>query len=98
MNKNLTRNELADKITAHPTISSNPLYAEIIRGMYQGKPLLGPNGLLTDMVKELTQLALQGEMDAHLQDNGLEEGGNRKNGLSSKSAYSCELDQRFLFT
>lgn len=85
MNKNLSRNDFTDKITATPTISSNPLYAEIIRGMYQGKPLLGPNGLLTDMVKELTQLALQGEMDAHLRDNSLEEGGNRKNGLSSKS-------------
>ncbi len=52
--------------------------------MYAGKPLLGANGLLTNLVKDLTQVALQGEMDAHLQDNSLEEGNNRRNGLVSK--------------
>jgi len=92
----ISRNDLADKITSNPTISSNPLYAEIIRGMYQGKPLLGPGGLLTDMVKELTQIALQGELDTHLQDVSLEEGGNRRNGLSTKlmktSSGSFELE------
>jgi len=46
---------------------------EIIHGMYQGKPLLGPQGLLTQIAKDLTQLALQGEMEAHLTDSSLEE-------------------------
>lgn len=27
---------------------------EIIQGMYQGKPLLGPQGLLTQIAKDLT--------------------------------------------
>jgi len=33
---------------------------EVLKGMYQGKPLLGKEGLLTGLVKELTQIALQG--------------------------------------
>jgi putative transposase len=61
---------------------------EIINGMYQGKPLLGPYGLLTQIAKDLTQLALQGEMEAHLTDNSLEEGGNRRNGLTTKTIKS----------
>ena len=53
--------------------------------MYAGKPLLGEGGLLTQLVKDLTQVALQGEMDAHLRDRGLEEIGNRRNGVSYKT-------------
>jgi putative transposase len=35
-------------------------------------------------VKDLTQIALQGEMDNHLQENSLEEGNNRRNGIGTK--------------
>lgn len=62
---------------------------EIIQGMYQGKPLLGPQGLLTQIAKDLTEIALQGEMEAHLEENSLDEGGNRRNGLSSKTMKSA---------
>jgi transposase-like protein len=62
--------------------------AEIIKGMYHGKPLLGENGLLTGLVKDLTQIALQGEMDAHIAENSLEEGGNRRNGIKAKTVRS----------
>lgn len=58
---------------------------EIIQGMYQGKPLLGNGGLLTSLVKAFTQVALQGEMDAHLSENTLEQGGNRRNGITPKT-------------
>ena len=57
--------------------------------MYQGKPLLGPQGLLTQIAKDLTELALQGEMEAHLTENSLDEGNNRRNGLSSKMMKSA---------
>jgi putative transposase len=86
MKQTLSRTELADRIsTTNPILASNPLYAEIVKGLYQGKPLLGEGGLLTDMVKELTQLALQGEFESHMQDAGLENGSNRRNGLSVKT-------------
>lgn len=69
---------------------------EILKGLYAGKPLLGNGGLLTNLIKDLTQIALQGEMEAHLQEGSLEEGGNRRNGLTSKTVKtatgSFELD------
>ena len=58
---------------------------EIIAGMYAGKPLLGQGGLLTNLVKTLTQMALQGEMEAHLTEDSLEHGTNRKNGYNTKT-------------
>ncbi|WP_341758803.1 IS256 family transposase [Candidatus Tisiphia endosymbiont of Ditula angustiorana] len=58
---------------------------EIIQGLYQGKPLLGPSGLLTSLVKDFTELALEGEMDSHLLENSLEQGSNRRNGINTKT-------------
>ena len=50
---------LKEKIERLPSLKSDAL-KEIIHGMYQGKPLLGPQGLLTQIAKDLTQIALQG--------------------------------------
>jgi transposase-like protein len=61
---------------------------QIIEGLYAGKPLLGQEGLLTKLIKDLTQIALQGEMEAHLSERSLEEGNNRKNGFSRKTIKS----------
>lgn len=84
MSDNTKLGRIEEQIKSLPSASQEAM-AEIIKGMYAGKPLLGSNGLLTNLVKDLTQIALQGEMDAHLQDNSLEEGGNRRNGISSKT-------------
>lgn len=84
MTKNTNLENLEQQIRSLPSTQDGAML-EIIKGMYQGKPLLGSGGLLTNLIKDLTQLALQGEMDAHLQDNSLEEGGNRRNGVKSKT-------------
>jgi putative transposase len=84
MNENTKLARIEEQVRALPSASQEAM-TEIIKGMYAGKPLLGANGLLTNLVKDLTQIALQGEMDAHLQDNSLEEGGNRRNGIGSKT-------------
>ena len=84
MNKTNEKQTLAEKVTALPSIQNEAL-SEIVRGLYQNKPLLGPEGLLTKLIKDLTQISLQGEMDAHLQENSLESGNNRRNGLSKKT-------------
>lgn len=76
--------QLEKKVTSLPS-ASNEAMAEILKGMYAGKPLLGPGGLLTQLVKDLTQVALQGEMEAHLAETSLEEGGNRRNGVARKT-------------
>ena len=86
--------DLENKVYKLSSTSDEAMVA-IVKGMYSGKPLLGADGLLTRLLKDLTQVALQGEMDAHLAENQLEEGGNRRNGLSKKmiktSAGSFEL-------
>lgn len=84
MNQNMTIETLEQQVRSLPSTQEGAML-DIIKGMYQGKPLLGSGGLLTNLVKELTQLALQGEMDAHLGDTSLEEGGNRRNGLKTKT-------------
>lgn len=51
---------------------------------------------MTQLVKDVTEIALQGEMDTHLQENSLEEGSNRRNGFKKKtvkgSGSSFELE------
>ncbi|MBN8523583.1 MAG: hypothetical protein J0M23_07020 [Rickettsiales bacterium] len=39
---------------------------------------------MTQLLKDLTEIVLQEEMDANLQENSLEEGGNRRNGFKKK--------------
>jgi transposase-like protein len=86
MKKEITNNNLsvAEQVNKLPSAHSET-FSDIIKGLYEGKPLLGKGGLLTNLVKELTQVALQGEMDKHLQEESLEEGGNRRNGISTKT-------------
>jgi putative transposase len=67
-----------------PSLSPEAMQ-QILQGLYAGKPLLGEEGLLTQLLKDLTQVALQGEMDQHLEENSLEEGTNRRNGIGTKT-------------
>lgn len=87
MTKDINLETLNKQVGNLPSMQHDAM-AEIIKGMYEGKPLLGNNGLLTRLVKDLTQIALQGEMSAHLAENSLEEGGNRRNGIKSKTVRS----------
>jgi putative transposase len=60
---------------------------EIRQGLISKKPLLGQKGILTKLLKQLVEATLEGEMENHL-DTKLEEGTNRRNGLSSKTIKS----------
>lgn len=62
--------------------------SEIQQGLYEGRPLVGKDGLLNSMIKELLELSLQGEIDSHLNQSILEEGSNRRNGISTKTVKS----------
>lgn len=50
-----------------------------------GKPLLGKEAILTPLIKNLTEAALEGELDSHL---GQEISANRRNGKSQKTIKS----------
>ena len=64
-----------------------------LKQLREGQDLTGKDGILTPLIKQLTEAAMQAELDEHLSDK---EQSNRKNGSTSKSvkspAGSFELD------
>jgi transposase-like protein len=56
-----------------------------LKGIQEGKPLLGREGILTPLIKSLTEAALEGELDSHL---GQQIMANRRNGKSRKTIKS----------
>lgn len=63
---------------------------EVREGLYQKKPLLGQGGLFTPLIKKFLEAALEGEMEAHLQESTDKPGPrNRRNGKSRKQVQSA---------
>lgn len=66
---------------------------EAIAALREGKDLTGKDGILTPLIKQLTEAALEGELESQLADDDRP---NRKNGRTSKTmkspAGSFELD------
>lgn len=55
-----------------------------IKGLYEGKPLTGENGLFAPLLKHFLESALEGEMDGHLSQTRQTEQ-NRRNGKTTKT-------------
>lgn len=53
-----------------------------LEDLKSGKPLNGSDGVMTPLIKQLTEAALRAEQEAHL---AQDEAGNRKNGYTSKT-------------
>lgn len=68
-------------------------FEQALKDLQSGKGLTGKNGILTPLIKQLTETALNAELDQHLEQS---EEPNRKNGKSTKtiktSTGSFELD------
>lgn len=60
-------------------------YQAALKAIQKGKPLLGKEGVLTPLIKNLTEAALEGELDSHL---AQEVAANRRNGKSKKTVKS----------
>ena len=58
-------------------------FEKALKDIQNGKPLMGKEGILTPLIKELTEAALEAELDSHL---GQEISKNRRNG---KSGCNC---------
>jgi len=58
-----------------------------INALREGKPLHGKEGILTPLIKNLTEAALEGELNSHL---GQEIATNRRNGKSKKTIKSMD--------
>jgi len=68
-------------------------FDEALKALQSGKPVTGKDGVLTPLIKKLTEAALEGELDSHLAEDVVP---NRKNGKTSKTVKSTagpfELD------
>ena len=60
-------------------------FNDAVKELQAGKSLNGKDGVLTSLVKQLTEAALQAEIEQHLDSDQLP---NRKNGVSSKTIKS----------
>src|ERR1051325_10510653 len=56
-----------------------------LKGLQQGKPLAGKEGILTPLIKRLVEASLEGELDAHLKEDKQV---NKRNGRTSKRVKS----------
>lgn len=60
-------------------------FQQALKDLQAGKPLFGQEGFLTPLVKQLTEAALEGELESHLSKEVIE---NRRNGKSKKTMKS----------
>lgn len=60
-------------------------FPDALKAIQSGKPLLGKEGILIPLIKDLTEAALEGELDSHL---AKEITANRRNGKSKKTIKS----------
>ncbi len=64
-------------------------FEDALKALQEGKPLSGKDGVLTPLIKQLTEAALTAELDAHIEaEEGSNRPSNRKNGSSTKTIKS----------
>lgn len=73
-------------VTAVTDFDFSAFEQEAIQRLKEGKALSGRDGILTPLIKRILEGALQGELEAHLQEDV--EQGNRRNGKTSKGMKS----------
>lgn len=62
---------------------SEDFQTQLMKGLLAGRPLNGPNGILTPMIKQALEAVLEGEMEAHIASETSE--GTRRNGKTKKT-------------
>jgi len=60
-------------------------FDEILKGFRNGERLTGKGGLLAPLIKQLTEAALEAELESHIADDVLSGRRNRKNGVNRKT-------------
>ena len=59
-------------------------FDEALSDLLSGKKLTGKDGVLTPLIKELVEAALEAEIESHLKEEVLSGKKNRRNGYSQK--------------
>jgi transposase-like protein len=66
----------------------NDFKSEALEQLKSGQPLTGKEGILTPLIKELLESALEGEMESHMSECHSSGQANRRNGKLSKTVQS----------
>ena len=61
-------------------------FNESLKGIQAGKPITGSDGVLAPLIKQLTEAALNAEIQSHLEQSSIS---NRRNGYSKKTVKSA---------
>jgi putative transposase len=69
-------------------IPDDAIRNEMLSRLYKGDPILGENGVFTNLLQSFVNAALEGEMDNFLQEAKDDSTDNRRNGHTSKSLRS----------
>ncbi len=85
MNKKRSKN--STQKTLVELFPNDELRKKVVDRLYNGDPILGKDSIFSDMLQSIVNAALQGEIDAHLQDSD-SKSNNRKNGYNKKTARS----------
>lgn len=80
--------KVSNKKEIQTDFSQDNILSQISSALYEGRPLSGENGIITQLIKKALESSLEGELEAHLSENALEEGRNRRNGFSNKNVKS----------
>ena len=59
-------------------------FNEVLEQFRNGKNLTGKDGLLAPLIKQLTEAALEAEVESHIANDVLNGNRNRKNGVNKK--------------
>lgn len=62
--------------------------AEVVSRLYKGDPLIGEQGIFSNLLQALVNAALEGEMEATMQGEDFKADGNRRNGHKEKQVVS----------
>ena len=60
-------------------------FDEVLKEFKNGKKLTGKGGLLAPLIKQLTEAALEAEVESHIANDVLNGNKNRKNGVNKKT-------------
>ena len=62
-------------------------FQKALKGIQEGRPFTGKDGVLTSLIKNLAEAALEAELDSHL---AREVSSNRRNGRTKKTIKSLD--------
>lgn len=80
--KNLKRRRVED------LVPDSELREKVMKRLYNGDPVVGKDGIFTELLQSLIDAALEGEMDAHLDHEKATGKSNRRNGHNTKQVRS----------